>query len=666
MCIAIPIVSTGQNLDPAQVVKASDRLHPSSPGSLKIEGFIGKKMNECIANRVMAQDIDKIVEPFRLREEKDFNGWRCEYWGKWFTSAALGCSYDMSDNNKSKIDNAVSALLKTQTADGYIGTYKSDVELNGWDVWGRKYVLLGLIAYYDLTKDKRSLEAASKELDHLITQVGPGKINIANNGLDAINGLSSSSILEPVSLMYQRTGNQKYKAFAEYIVGQWSKPNKFTSKGIRLVEDALGGVDPVNIAAPKAYEMMSCYEGLCELYRIAGDKKYLDAAVAFANRLIKKEITITGSGSEQELWFDGARQQTQIIQQPMETCVTVTWMKLCYQLLRLTGDPKWADQLEVSLYNALAGAMTPGGNWWSYFSPLTGERVPSTFQHNDVGLSCCVANGPRGLLLTPAWAGMTNDKGLVINLFAKGSYEQQVNHNLVKLIQETDYPVSNKVVIHVNPSKPAVFTLSLRIPAWSKRTVITINGQKILPVAGEYAKIERQWKQDDVVTVEFDFRGRLIPAPSGSPDIAIMRGPIVLALDNRLIPPQDTVVSLFSKLKYGQTVIAPPGYQYLLPQPVVNPYETQQYIEMNPVVSENKDIWMTFEVAFVVRPSHFFNHHEKKIILCDYASAGNQFSADNVFSVWMPQPLFLKYAYLTDTWKLMYPGMKNRPTIPAN
>ncbi len=105
----------------------------------------------------------------------------------------------------------------------------------------------------------------------------------------------------------------------------------------------------------------------------------------------------------------------------METCVTVTWMKLCDQLLRLTGDVRYADELEKNLYNGLLGAMMPDGKWWAYFDGLMGVRVPSYVQHADVGLSCCVVNGPRGLMLTPFWAFMQSADGPVVNLYAPGT-----------------------------------------------------------------------------------------------------------------------------------------------------------------------------------------------------------------------------------------------------
>jgi len=525
------------------MVPPQDLLRSNS-GTAVIKGFIGDKISKCISNRVMVQDGEKILHPFAQRTEKDFNDWRCEYWGKWFTSAALACSYQTGDAHEHILEASVVSLLKTQRADGYIGTYSKGAELQGWDVWGRKYVLLGLLAYYDLTKDSSVLKAATKHADYLIAELKDKEIKITDNGLDAIDGLSSNSILEPIVLLYQRTGNKRYLDFAKAMIKEWERPGKFTKNGLQLVEKGNQAIPPIHIAAPKAYEMMSCYEGLCEMYRATGDKSYLLAVLGFARSVLKNERMIVGSASNQELWSDGVRQQTEIMQQPMETCVTITWMKLCYQLLRLTGDSKWADELELSLYNALAGAQTPDGSWWSYFSPLNGERVPSTAQHNDVGLSCCVANGPRGLLLTPSWAVMSSTDGLHINLYAPAAYSEAVNGIPVHLTVNSDYPVTEKIEITVSPDKEDSFALALRIPSWSTNGTLSVNGKLQTFKPGTYCKINRKWKANDKVVFYPDLRGRLVPAPSGAPQIAVMRGPVVLAIDNRMVKPADDAVWL--------------------------------------------------------------------------------------------------------------------------
>ena len=660
-------------------LKADDIFIPASSSSVKIEGYLGRKIDLCIDNRVMAQSIKRIIRPFHLRFENDFSGFRCEYWGKWFTSAMLAYTYQPTAEHREVIDKALNELLETQSPDGYIGTYDKQHYLWGWDIWGQKYTLLGLIAYYDQTKDKKVLKAACRVADLLLKKVGPGKVNIAENGLPLLKGLPSTSILRAIVLLYERTGNKNYLDFAKYIVHQWDVPNKFTHTGLRLIENVLAGVPPIKIDAPKAFEMMSNFEGVLELYKVTGEKKYLEVGVKFGNSIRKYECMITGTASNQELWCDGVREQTEILAQPVETCVTVTWMRYCYQLLKLTGNPVWADELEVSLYNALLGAMTPKGDWFAYFSPLIGQRVPSHQQHPDVGLSCCVASGPRALLLTPRWAMMGSKEGLVINLYAQGSYGEKLSDGTnVNILQATDYPVGDEVNFTIQPAKTKKFTIGLRIPEWSKKNELSVNGITIKCVPGTYAKINRIWKNGDKIVLKLDLRGRIIPAPSGAPDLAIMRGPIVLTLDNRFVEPQDTSVWLFtsrdSVTELDMSIKSSPSLEtnpsvyegYVRIKPCLLPTDTQEYLTLKLVKSKPDNIWMAFEVPFLVRPSHFFDHHMKTLIMCDYSSAGDLWSDKNSYRVWMPQPMYMAYMYPPSIWRLTNPDAKTRPVIPSS
>ena len=107
--------------------------------------------------------------------------------------------------------------MATQLPNGYIGNYAPEHQLKEWDVWGRKYSSLGLIAWYDLSGEKKALEAACKVIDHLMTQVGSGKTSIVATG--NYIGMPSSSILEPVMYLYNRTKEVRYLDFAKYIVG---------------------------------------------------------------------------------------------------------------------------------------------------------------------------------------------------------------------------------------------------------------------------------------------------------------------------------------------------------------------------------------------------------------------------------------------------------------
>jgi DUF1680 family protein len=579
-----------------------DLMKPADPGSGTIGGRLGQKMELCVQNRLLAQDVDAVIAPYRTKTEIGGGDWRCEYWGKWFTSLTLADAYHSTPATRELRDAAAKALLATAAPDGYLGTRQPEHRLEGWDVWGCKYALLGLIADYDRTHDAAVLAAACRQTDVLIAELGPGKTSIADVG--EWNGLPASSVLEPVVLVYERTGEEKYLEFAKYIVACWSTPSKRLPGGMRLVEDALAGQSPSRMCAPKAYEMMSCFEGLCELYRATGQRQYLEAAVKLAGGITSEEATLIGVGTSSEVWYDGASKQTGVVMKPMETCVTVTWMKLCYQLLRLTGDVRYADELEKNLYNGLLGAMMPDGRWWAYFSGLMGVRVPSYVQHADVGLSCCVVNGPRGLMLTPFWAFMENADGPVVNLYAPGTAQV----GAVKLEITGDYPVSDRVAIRVKPARTAEFTLSLRIPAWSERTQLKVNGRAQSVTPG-YAKIRRTWRASDRVDITFDLRGRLAKL---NDQVALQRGPVVLALDNRLTPASARQVTL----------------------------DPQPQLKSDPAAAKKIGAWMAFDVG--------------GLTFCDYASAGNAFTEQNIFRTWLPQPLNLATVYETgQTWQTL-------------
>lgn len=573
-----PVVAALTLIIPMEV---PDALTPASPGSVRITGRLGRKLDLCVENRLLSQNVEDLVAPYRAKTETGVTDWRCEYWGKWFTSLTLADAYRSTRATRGKRDEATQALLATAASDGYLGTRTPAHRLEGWDVWGRKYALLGLLADYDRTQNPKVLIAAKRHADTLIAELGPGKTNIADVG--EWNGLAASSVLEPVVLLYERTRERKYLDFANHIVARWSEPSKRLPTGMRLVEDALAGKNPVQMCTPKSYEMMSCFEGLCELYRVTGHREYRDASVKLGEGILREEATVVGVGTRGEIWFGGANRQTEAVHMPMETCVTVTWMKLCDQLLRLTGDAHYADELEKNLYNGLLGAMMPDGKWWAYFSGLSGPRVPSYVQHSDVNLSCCVVNGPRALMATPFWAFMRRPEGPVVNLYAPGTAQL----GDVELEVRGDYPVGDRSEIRVNPKRTEDFTLSLRIPAWSKKTDLRVNGRP-WPVTPGYTRIRRIWHPKDLVTLTFDIQPKAV---SLNGQTSFQRGPVVLALDNRFTPGEGRLPS----------------------NPVLKP---------NSAAARKIGAWMAYDLG--------------GLTLCDYASAGNAFAEGNVFRTWLP------------------------------
>jgi DUF1680 family protein len=590
----------------------NDKLYFSE--NVSVQGYVGKRLDQSYESRILGADVDHLIEPFKNRTESRF--WQSEFWGKWFTSAVLAYRYRPEPELKKVLDYAVNGLIKTQTPDGYIGNYAPEHRLKQWDIWGRKYSMLGLLDYYEVANDKRSLEAARKVADHLIMEIASSDGLVVTKGNH--KGMAASSVLEPMVKLYRLTKDEKYLKFAKQIVNEWETP-----KGPQLISKASVDVSkrfPLPKAwygpdqGQKAYEMMSCYEGLLELYRITGDAAYKEAVEKTWQNIRDTEINIAGSGASEEMWFGGKEKQTMPIAHFQETCVTVTWIKLNQQLLRLTGDSKYADEIERSYYNALLGSLNYDASDWAKYTPLVGQRLPGSGQCG-MNLNCCNASGPRGQFTLPLTTVMGSASGLTVNFFIPGTYTvRPLNGKPVTVVQETDYPASGNVRIRLSLDRPTEMDVALRIPSWSVRSELRVNGETISNVkAGEYVVVTRKWTKDDVIELALDMRGRVIIHGDGDRKFAaIERGPVVLARDSRLEgPPLITITS-----------------------PIA---DTDGYIELVPVTPDKGDnIWMQFKAKF--RPESYkeFAADPVEIHLCDYASSGNGKDMSE-FNVWLPQ-----------------------------
>lgn len=610
-----------------------DAMLSLKAGDVKIEGHLGKRIDCCIENGVMAVPYETYVVPFRNKTD-DRGDWGGEFFGKWHTSASLAYRYRPEEAFEKVINDAIHLLKSTVEPNGRLSACHEDFA--NWDLWGRKYALLALLTHYKLTGEDSSLEIASKVVDQLLTKAGPGKKRITDTGLRAVDSLSSSSILEPIALLYQYNPKPHYLDFARHIVKLWSEPTQYSPDGMRLVEAVLEGEDTIYISAPKAYEMLSCYEGLCELYRATGEKAYLDTVIRFAEKVSEKEIMITGSASSCELWCDGTVRQTERLENPMETCVTVTWYKLCYKLLCITGESRWADLMENTLYNALLGAMMVDGTWWGYYSPLSGKRKKSNIQMSYIRSSCCVANGPRGLLTTPLWAVMKDMSGIVVNLFNDADIRWKDKEEEFRLRISGGYPKSGNITITLNCPSTRTFAIRLRIPSWSKKTSISFRGEEITVKPGNYFVLERAFQNKDRIKVSLDMRGRIVNSPGSVNYKAVMSGPVVLACDRRLTSVQEDLFWVDDG-NYREVYDPFWNHKYFLLNAVTKKDETR-YIDLKPCASKPDDIWIAYDVPFYTRPNHFKNHRRIRLTLCDYSSAGNDFTRNSSFKVWLSQP----------------------------
>ncbi|MBE0652524.1 MAG: glycoside hydrolase family 127 protein, partial [Bacteroidales bacterium] len=346
---------------PAQV---RDVIYPLAPNSIHLDDYFEKDIQNSISNwNKGVLPYPALVEKFRSGRSFFAQG---EMWGKAVRSACMFYRYTQDPELKKILDATVSDILSTQRENGSISCSPVDQQPDGpgGDLWERKYVLLALHGYYTyVNNDQKVLQSMIDQVDCIVSQIGyPPKTRIIDLGWSP-NHIESSTLLEPVMRLYNLTGKKEYLEFAGYIVEEGG------AKGHNIIENALNNVLPKDNGGvyPKAYEMMSLFEGLVEFYRVTGEEKWKQATLNLFHSIIEHEITLIGNGGGDqpyhpavmgEAWDNTALEQTNPdMRRMMETCVGVTWLKLCSQILRLTGDPSTVDMIEKYAYNGLLGAM---------------------------------------------------------------------------------------------------------------------------------------------------------------------------------------------------------------------------------------------------------------------------------------------------------------------
>ncbi len=505
--------------------KLPDKFSPIDPGAAQLRGFLGERCKKNESARLLTKNEDELLAGFKQRPGEQ--AWVGEHVGKWLHAATLAWAYTKSEAMRAKLDRVASSLIATQQPDGYLGTYADDAHWamgkdQKWDVWVHKYDLLGLITYHTYTGDKAALEAARKIGDLLVKTFGravEGETKLDLNERSAHVGMASGSVMEPMILLYRATGDEKYLDFARYVAEAWE-----SEKGPKLIS-ALTAKTPVKQTAnAKAYEMMSCLVGLCELYRTTGETRYVIPAINAWNDIVANQLLITGSGSSGEHWTEARAFPGSEKDRVAETCVTVTWIQLTQQLLRLTGEARYAEELEKSFYNHLAAAQRPDGAAWAYFTALDGRKPYKTEQN------CCASSGPRGWAMLPTLAYMTSDDGVVINFFTPSEARVKIDGEEVTIKQETRYPIDGRVVITVSVPKPMKFSLRVRVPSWSN-----VAGIKAQP--NTYWLLRQTWSRTQTITLDFAIPTRVINGEgSNAGKIAVARGPVVLAVDELYNP----------------------------------------------------------------------------------------------------------------------------------
>jgi hypothetical protein len=528
-------------------------------------------------------------EHVQRNEEGDWYG---EHAGKWLYAAAKAAWRTGDAGLAANVRCIADFLVGVQDPDGYLGTYAPARRFmrkqapgprtwdgapgkRSWDIWTHSHLILGLLEVNKYFPAPAYVEAARRIGDLCWRTLTDGGIDIT--GLGNHHGMSATVLIDPAVELYFTTAEKKYLELAQLILRQANGRAE-----LRLLDEALAGTDAAEIGTGKAYQLCWNLVGMAKLHRATGDAQLLGAVRQVWESIRSNHLSLGGGP-----WGGVAHRSREVFNHRgffspygyVETCATLSWIQLNRELLQITGEAGYAEEIERSAYNDLLGALAPDGENWCYYSFPNGKRVHTTYWR------CCKSSGAMALEELPAIAyGLREQKNIAVNLYGPGRVALATAQGIVTLEQVTRYPLDGDIRILVNPERPARFAILVRIPGWADRAVIRVNGTDagLAAAPGTFVALERNWQANDEIVLQFPMSPRVhrrthrniqeSRAPDGTPVVqevlrsdhaAITRGPLVYAtglIDG--FKPEETI-----RIPEGpgdsvlEVIDPPPGYR---------------------------------------------------------------------------------------------------------
>lgn len=555
------------------------------PGTrISLEGEISKYLAAVSHNWLTVAPFSNpgMLEMFRDRDRKPRRN--LLRWAGWFAGMHLVSSVQMLRTNddpelRSHVGWLVGQLLALQAEDGYLGPFPKGYRLLNfapnvqghedvcWDTSAHYYVMLGFILWYEDCQDSEVLDAARRIADAICRlYLGKRERRLVDTGYSEMNLAPAHSLM----LLYRITLEETYLQMARQIVDE--EFSATASGGEHLAGDyleaGLRGDEFYMLPKPR-WESLHPMMAMVELHYVTGEEKYRIAFEHFWWSIVRTDRHNNGGFTTGEKAIGNPYSAGAI-----ESCCTLAWMAYSVEMLKLTGNSVVADEIELSTLNSVIGMHSHTGRWSTYNTPMDGVRRASThditFQAREgtPELNCCSVHTPRGFGLISEWAVVLDSDAIIVNFYGPGTTEVDLPQgSTVRLIQETEYPVGDKIRLAVEAPAEEELEVRLRIPHWSaKTTVRLLSGNADGPSASEvwnpdpasYITIVRHWNSGDVVELQLDMSLHFWKGEGQcTGKTSVYRGPLLLAYDrrfNQLDP--DAVPRLDARSMEGELVDA--------------------------------------------------------------------------------------------------------------
>lgn len=498
---------------------------------VKLLDSLAKREMEADRKYLHYLDIDGILWCFRKNADmptpgKPFGGWespdseiRGTFAGHYLTACALMYRSTGDKGLRAKANQLVEELGKVQTKLG--GTYLAAIPTSYFDrvetgknVWAPYYVveklMTGLIDVYEAFGNQHALSMAKKMADYFEARTA----KLSDAQMDVTMKNEFGGISKMAYDLYAITHDPADLHYAH----RFDDPSILGP--LALHQDRLSGFH-ANTNLPKVI-------GAARRYETVGDSSYKSLVEYFWDRVANHRSYATGGNNKAEFWGDADALAHTLVGNNQESCTTYNMLKITKELIRWTGDPRYADFYERAYFNGILPTQRTDTGMMIYYLPLAGGDTKNWGTPRET-FWCCYCTGIESFAKLNDSIYFHDAKDLYVNLYVPSSLSW--TQKGVQVTQKTKFPEEPGSTFTVNVKKPTAMGLNFHVPYWSKGFSVSVNGRAVAAKASptSYATVRRTWRDGDVVRVKTPMALHTQAMPDDPNLKAVMYGPLVLA-----------------------------------------------------------------------------------------------------------------------------------------
>ncbi|MBI1298556.1 glycoside hydrolase family 127 protein [bacterium] len=471
---------------------------------------------------------------------------------KWLEAIGYELACNPDPELEKMADYAIGLVEAAQGEDGYLNSYWDVVEPDrrwadldhGHELYCAGHLFQAAVAYVRATGDRRLLDVSIRFADYIDSVFGPGK-RAGTPGHPEIE----MALVE----LYRETGERRYLDLAVYFVDM-------RGQGV-LHHNRFGGSAYYQDHAPvreqttvegHAVRQLYLTTGLADIYMETGEEALLDVLMQQWHNMVSRKLFITGGvGSQHSGEAFGEAYELPNERCYCETCAQIASIMWNWRMLLITGERRFADLIERTLYNGFLSGVSLDGRCYFYVNPLMSRGTEPLLGRKHIvrpawhGCACCPPNVMRLLASLQHYLATTDERGLLIHQYAPAEIRTTAGDVAIAVRMETNFPWDGAVKFTVEEA--GNWALRLRVPDWAASPAVTVTGGAAsFTEADGYIVLERSWQAGDVVEMTVAMEPMLVEGhPRVDPtrnSVAIVRGPLVYCLEG---VDQDAGVNLF-------------------------------------------------------------------------------------------------------------------------